>query len=485
LAKRTAVIDIGSNSIRLVIFEKTSRFAFHLIHEAKSRVRISENAYQNAGQLQEAPLKRAFKALKEFSYIINEYQVRKTLCIATSALRDAPNKKAFITRVKKELHLDIKVIDGKKEAYLGGISVANLLHLDSALSVDIGGGSTELALYKDKKVIETFSLDLGTVRLKELYFDTNDIAGAKQHIEQELLKLPQELSHENIVGIGGTLRAISKMIMKKENVSFQKLHGYCFKVKSQKDYIKSIINAPQNKLLGLGVKKDRIDLIQAGLLILSALIKKVEASFITSSGVGVREGLFLADLLRTQHHKFPNNYNPSVRSLLDRFPQGKSTSYLIQESSKLFDLLANETSLDSKYKEVFLFAIKLSQIGKEINYYEAPRHSYYILLNSLNYNFSHKDTVLISSLVRYQGKKQINKPHLEKYKNYLPEPEVSNALIFSLSLCLCLFNNFKSEESLILCMKKGSLEIEAKDNYFLKEQLLNLQENSFLSLNIK
>ncbi|HIC42800.1 MAG TPA: Ppx/GppA family phosphatase, partial [Sulfurimonas sp.] len=248
MAKRTAIIDIGSNSVRLVIFEKTSRFAFHLIHQLRSRVRISENAYQNNGYLQEVPLERAYKALKEFSFIIKDYQVRKTLCVATSALRDAPNKKDFISKIKKDLNLNIKIIDGKEEAYLGGLSVANLLHLDSALSIDIGGGSTELALYTDKKVIETYSLDLGTVRLKELYFDKGNSEGAIQHINQELLKLPQDLRHENIVGIGGTLRAISKMIMQKENPSYQRLHGYCFQLAEQEDYINSIINATQDEL---------------------------------------------------------------------------------------------------------------------------------------------------------------------------------------------------------------------------------------------
>jgi len=485
LAKRTAVIDIGSNSVRLVIFEKTSRFAFHLIHEAKSRVRISENAYQNSGHLQEIPLNRAFSALKEFSYIINEYQVRKTLCVATSALRDAPNKKDFIKRVKKELNISIKVIDGQKEAYLGGIAVANLLHLDSALSIDIGGGSTELALYKDKKVTDTYSLDLGTVRLKELYLDAGDIEGAQKHIEQELLKLPQDLNHDHMVGVGGTLRSISKMIMLKEDLAFQKLHGYCFKTFEQENYIDSIIYASKDERLALGVKKDRIDLIQPGLLILKALIKKMQTISITSSGVGVREGLFLSDLLRTQNDTFPVNYNPSVRSLLDRFEQNKSISYLVEQSSKLFTLLADETTLDKKYSEIFLLAIKLSAIGKKVHYYEAPKHAYYILLHGLHYNFSHKDTLLISSLVRYQDKKQINKLHAQKYKDYLPDERTSNTLSFLIRLCLCLFNTFKAQETLSLSLENGTLHIQAQDKYLMTEQLKTLQSNNILTLNIK
>ena len=100
MAKRVAVIDIGSNSIRMVVYEKTSRFAFHLLYEAKSKVRLSENAYQNQGNLQANAMQRTFAALSDFLEIIASFNARKTLCVATSALRDAPNKKDFLSLVK-------------------------------------------------------------------------------------------------------------------------------------------------------------------------------------------------------------------------------------------------------------------------------------------------------------------------------------------------------------------------------------------------
>jgi len=171
MAKRTAVIDIGSNSVRMIIIEKTSRFAFHLLHEVKSRVRIAEDAYQNDGELQEAAINRALLALKDFLQIADSYDVRKTLCVATSAVRDAHNKKHFLSRVNKELGLNIKVISGEKEAYLGGIACANLLPQQDAMTLDIGGGSSECACIENGKVVDSDSLDLGTVRLKELFFD--------------------------------------------------------------------------------------------------------------------------------------------------------------------------------------------------------------------------------------------------------------------------------------------------------------------------
>jgi exopolyphosphatase/guanosine-5'-triphosphate,3'-diphosphate pyrophosphatase len=109
MAKRPAIIDIGSNSARLVIFEKSSHYGFHLICEQKSKVRIGEGAYEKEGYLQPAGIERAFLALQSFIYTIKKYRVRKTICVATSALRDAPNGKVFVKWIKKELGLDIKI----------------------------------------------------------------------------------------------------------------------------------------------------------------------------------------------------------------------------------------------------------------------------------------------------------------------------------------------------------------------------------------
>ena len=132
MRKRTAVIDIGSNSARLVIFEKTSHYGFHLICEQKSKVRIAEGAYEKDGYLQPIGIKRAFLTLESFMQTIDKYQANKTLCVATSALRDAPNAKVFIRWIKKELGLSIKVIDGKQEAKYGAIAASNLLPVTNA-----------------------------------------------------------------------------------------------------------------------------------------------------------------------------------------------------------------------------------------------------------------------------------------------------------------------------------------------------------------
>ncbi len=172
MAKRTAVIDIGSNSARMAVYEKTSRFGFNLLKEIKSRVRVGEGAYEKNGELQTIPMERTFNALKEFRAIANNLKCKKILCVATSALRDAPNSSQLINKIKKELNIHVKIIDGQKEAYFGGIAALNLLPFcKKATTVDIGGGSTELAKIENGKIVDTISLNIGTVRLKEMFYD--------------------------------------------------------------------------------------------------------------------------------------------------------------------------------------------------------------------------------------------------------------------------------------------------------------------------
>ncbi|MCL4433121.1 MAG: Ppx/GppA family phosphatase, partial [Epsilonproteobacteria bacterium] len=175
MAQCTAIIDIGSNSMRMAVVQKTSRFAFHIIHEVKSSVRLGEAVYTNGGNLQKSAMDRTASALGEFLLIARSFKARKILCVATSALRDAPNASEFISRIRQEHSLSIKVIDGAREAYLGGMACANLLPPMNAISVDVGGGSSEFAQMSNGKVEKMFSLNIGTVRLKELFMDHGDI----------------------------------------------------------------------------------------------------------------------------------------------------------------------------------------------------------------------------------------------------------------------------------------------------------------------
>ncbi len=421
MAKRTAIIDIGSNSVRIAIYEKSSRFAFHLLKEAKSRVRISEDAYENDGYLQDKAIERTLSALRDFQSIIQSYKVRKTLCVATSAVRDAKNSKEFISRVQKEIGIQIKVIEGKKEAFYGGLACANLLTAKDGVTIDIGGGSTECACIVDGKVVDSHSLNLGTVRLKELYFDYGKIDEAKNYIDKQLELIPAS-GGTHIYGVGGTLRALSSSILNMSDYPLKKLHGFNYDIGLAKALAENILETQNpDELEILGIKPERFDVIKPGALIFLRIIKHFDTKEITTSGVGVREGVFLSDLLRHNNYRFPVNFNPSVRNLLDKHEGEQEQSTKISDlSKKIFDLMSEDLGLDTVYRRPLVIASKLSKIGESLHFYSFHQHSYYLIQSALEYGFSHQEVMLISTLARYQKRKRLGSTHRKKYRSLLP-----------------------------------------------------------------
>lgn len=419
MAKITAVIDIGSNSARMVVFERTSRYGFHLLHEAKSKVRISEGAYDNGGNLQEVAILRAMDALKDFIQIAKSYNATKILALATSAVRDAPNSQLFLKRVKDNLSLSIKVIDGEEESYLGALAALNLLPLQTAITVDIGGGSTELALIRDSKIITTLSLPLGTVRLKELYFDkkaaSKDVALA---IKEKLLPFVKEFSGHPLIAIGGTNRAIATAIMHSKKHPIDSVHGFTVTTKEVLKLTEKILEVRSSEeLRKYKVKEERFDVIKEGTMIIKTIIEMFKPSSFTASGAGVREGAYLRDILGKQL-RFPQGINPSVQSLADRFLPAGVSKNMKSTALTLFDALQDHHKLETTFKNYLSTATQLSLIGRYVNFYNSSTHTFYLLINALSYGFSHTDRMMIANIIRPMNTKGEKSGFSKKIRDY-------------------------------------------------------------------
>ncbi len=447
MSKRTAIIDIGSNSARLVIFEKTSRYGFHLICEQKSKVRIGEGAYEKEGYLQPIGIKRAYLTLKSFLHTIDKYQANKTLCVATSALRDAPNGKEFVQWIQKELGLSIKVIDGNIEAKYGGIAAVNLLPISEGISIDIGGGSSDMTLIENGLIIDTYSLDLGTVRLKELFFDKGVNPSeinekAKAYIQHELEKLPEHFRHTLAIGIGGTARTLSKGIMKQVAYPLDKLHAFTYNVNEHRSYLDAIPLSSAKNLKRFGLKKNRYDTIREGTLIFNEILSHIGTKTVISSAAGVREGVYLEQLLKKDNLKFPSRINPSVTSILDRFQPlvniQKNQKTKRKLASNLYTVLQQDINDDKQYEKELLWAVKLSSIGQTLTVYRSHQHAFYIAMQELNHGFTHEEILLISFLLRMNEKELLNKPLFTHYKPLLPEKSTLLWLSFIYTLTVLL-----------------------------------------------
>ena len=475
MAKRTAIIDIGSNSISLVIYEKSSRFAFHLVEKSRARVRIGEGAYDQNGVLQDIQMDKAYGVLEDFLHVSNNLKCRKILCVATSALRDAPNRAVFLSRVRKNLKLNIKIIDGKKEAYFGAIAALNLLpSFDEATTIDIGGGSTELAKIENGEIIDTISLNLGTVRLKELFFAKENRLDAMYTYAHELLSsIPEHFKSKRIIGIGGTIRSLALVIMKKEEYPLDLLHAFSYRLKSNMKLISKIPTYSRSKLEKLNFPSSRLDTTVEGILLFGVLLEKLEASSVITSKAGVREGVYLHDILKNSNYKFPHNFNVSIKSLIDRFALNeKNCAYMQRVSFNLFDTLEPTHQIGSRYRELLGFAAKLSPISKRLNIYSNSDNRFFFLLENLNFVLSHEEKIFIAMLLKLINKGEICKKDIAEYDFLLPSFEVFEWLHFMLSISACINSNRNIQKIKFDLVDKKRLLIEGNGSMYLARECI-------------
>ena len=492
--KRTAIVDIGSNSARVVIFEKTSQFGFHLIYEQKSKVRIGEGAYEKNGLLQPIGLKRAFSALRSFSNIIKKYQANNSICVATSALRDAPNGKIFVQWIKKELDLHIKIIDGKEEAKYGAIAAMNLLPIESGITIDIGGGSSDLALIENYTIVDTYSLNLGSVRLKELFFDKNDSLEkankkAREYIRNELSKLPKHFKHTQAIGIGGTIRSLSKNIMKEQNYPLDKLHAFTYKLSEHKKFLEKVPLSSTKNLKKYSFKKSRHDTIREGTLIFNELTKHLNAQKIITSSAGVREGVFLNQFLKESNLLFPQENNPSIESILDRFKPiitiEKKRKLKIKIAEKLYSELQKEIDDQEVHSKELHYALKLSNIGKTLTIYKSHQHAFYIAMQELNYRFTHEQIMLIAFLLRISNKDIFNEKIFLDFKPLLPRKKELQWLSFIYTLSV-LIHEASNNAKIAFQYKNKTLTIHSSESlYLVKEKIKSLEKPKAFIIIIK
>ncbi|MGP1485148.1 MAG: Ppx/GppA phosphatase family protein [Campylobacter sp.] len=468
MAKRTAVIDLGSNSARMAIFEKTSHYAFHTIGEFKMKLRIGEGAYESGGMISKDAMQKALEVFLEFKNIAKSYKCNKIFAAGTSALRDAPNANELISLIRREVKLSLKIVKGEDEATYGGIAALNLLQpLSEFITIDIGGGSTEMAFVKDGKISQSISLDIGTVRLKELFFDKKDLSGLDEFMKKVIKKLPENFVCKNIVAIGGSLRAISSAIMQNINYPLKTVHNFAYKLANEKEFINKIIDCPMPQLEKFGIKKDRFDTIREGAFIFLNIAKVLGAQSVYTSGIGFREGVYLSDLLRPVK-KFPPNFNVSVRSLQDRFVIGDNRA-VVRYAEQIFKALSPMHSIDDKFLFELKVGAKLYSIGQSLGFYGEHLSSSYFVLNALNYGFSHRQKVLIATIIGINGKKTLGE--FDKFRSLLPDENIVKWLSFILLFAKNLDINCTSNKLEFQFLNHTLQVIGAKKSYMAKENI--------------
>lgn len=423
--KRIAFIDLGSNSVRFVIYEISKTGSYRLIYQEKESVRLSENMW-GTHELTEEAMERSLRALKGFVHMADAMEVDTIKAVATAAVRLAKNGDAFIKSVKERTGLDLERIAGEEEARLGFLGVINTIGLKDFIIFDLGGASTEITLVRNRHITKSVSLPIGALTLTGTYQKGDEYTPKeldkltkvvkktiKEHTWLRNVKLP-------LLGIGGTARNIAKMDQRKLSYPITKLHNYEIphhRFHEILEEVKGKSLEERKKISGLS--SERADIIIAGLTIVEELFNYVNTKTLVVGGCGLREGLFYD--YYGEHYLGGNSIIDdilvhSAENVLLGMTKHElvHAKYITGLAIKLYDVLEPLHRADKNTRRCLIAASLLHDIGKRINYYSHARHGCYMLVNSNLYGLSHVEQAFSAFLV-------MNSHGLtpKEYKNFL------------------------------------------------------------------
>ncbi len=417
-----AAIDIGTNSIHLIVAKINTNHSFEIIARENEVVRLGSGA-KDMKYLQAEAMDRAIETIIRYRQIAEIYnaQIR---AVATSAVREALNQTVFLEKARVEAGVDVEIISGFEEARLIYLGILQALPVydKKVLLIDIGGGSTEFLVGRAGEVFRANSLKLGAVRLTDLFFkgdpiDERSIAKCRQHVKALLDPMARELrssGFEMVVGSSGTILNLAQMIqVLHDQEPAQYLSNFTFDRSDFNKIIKVLVKADtikkRQKIDGLDQK--RADIIQGGAILLEQIFDALKFDSITVSGFALREGVILDTVGKSHgeslHHLSDIRYK-GVLHLAEtcRYERGHADQ-VARLALQIYDQLRDMdlhimADMNREYLEA---AAILHDIGFFISHDQHHRHGYYIIRNSEYLTgFTSREIEIIALVARYHRK---------------------------------------------------------------------------------
>jgi exopolyphosphatase/guanosine-5'-triphosphate,3'-diphosphate pyrophosphatase len=439
--ERLGAIDVGSNSVRLLVAEYDPVAGISVIDEVKDQPRLAKGLAET-GQLDGEAVERALVALGRMKTVCERRGVRRLAAVATAATREAANGPEFVRRVREELGIPLEIIDEHTEASLSWRSVAHHFQLDGARAVvaDIGGGSLELIGAVDGLVETTASLPLGAVRTTETHMAgqrdvPKAIAALRRHARRQLRKaLPwREWTAPVLIGSGGTFTNLGRMAVARRGLPVpDSIHGTRVSTAEVEQLLEWLATrTPEQRRHVVGLNAERADIILAGLAVTAELLDLADARELTVSAFGLREGLLLEMAGATP--QLPSDPLRLLREFVERC-QGdrRHVEHVRHLALQLFDELGGLLDCEPTDRPLLEAAGLLHDVGQLVSYRRHHRHSFQLIMHADRLPFGPRDRMLVALLSRYHRKSGPRKKH-EEYAALLDEDQ---ALVRRLSALL-------------------------------------------------
>lgn len=409
-----AVIDVGSNSIRLLVARALSPSAFEVIDEERFDARLGEG--QDFGELTKDGMARGLRALSIMAELARSHQPAVIRAVGTEALRRAANSSDFIERAAEITGLQVRVLSGYEEAYCGFLGVANSTALRDGYLLDIGGGSLELMRVAGRALTHVQSAPLGAIYSRERYLRSDPPAPREVRALRKAVRsqLAVEDSHPVLFASGGAVRNLARIARLRNAYPLRRLHGYAVSRREMRrlaNRLAAVSTDERRRMPGVG--SNRADIIHAAAIVIDEVMDLLGAESLTVAGQGLREGILWQEL-RDESPLLPDVRAASVLGLARANGVDElAAEPVVSVAAELFDATKGAHGRGDEDLELLLHAARLAGIGMHIDYYNRDRHAEYLVHSGDLHGFTHREIVLLAALVRWADS---GTPDLSQYR---------------------------------------------------------------------
>jgi exopolyphosphatase/guanosine-5'-triphosphate,3'-diphosphate pyrophosphatase len=427
---RIAAIDIGTNSVHMIVVRVREDLSFEVIDREKVMVRLGAGGLDGKALTTEA-MSAALQALSKFKRLAESHRVDEILAAATSATREARNGGEFLARIERETGIRPRVITGTEEARLihqaavYGVNVGT----GRAVVIDVGGGSTEITLGTATAIQAARSFKIGVIRLTERFVHSDPLSGRDErkltkHILSEIGRHCDQITSigfDRVIGTSGTILSLGTVAATAaRGTTPSDLRNLRVSAKQIRRLRKEIVAlTPAQRLTVPGLDPRRADLVVAGAVLLDTILRRLGAEELTLCDLALREGLVLDYIRRNRRQiaqvdKIPDVRRRSALELAERCNYyAEHAQQVIRLALALFDQSRAVHGLTDREREWLEYAALLHDIGGLISYARHHRHSYYLIKNGDLRGFTPDEIEVIALVARYHRRGTPKRSHEE------------------------------------------------------------------------
>lgn len=431
---KIGVIDIGSNTVRLVIYEHTKERGLDEIQNIKTVARLRTFLDENMVMTEEG-IRRLEEILLSFKEILTDFAVTNVYTTATAAVRQASNQQEIISRVKKVTGLEVDILSEEEEAYFGFLAVVYSIPAESGVTIDIGGGSTEITLFQNKKLQHTHSFPFGAVSLKQQFMEEDRLTEGgrkrlKSFVTKQFASLPwlQGLRLP-VIGIGGSARNVAQIDQQEKQYPISGVHQY----QMQPGDLDRMSDRFRDKTLQdmkqvEGLSSDRADIIILAIEVFRLLLGTVQAKEFIFSRKGLREGIMINAIRQTDEFLFDKHdvFRHSYEELAAEFGVNKEHSEFMKKTAAgLYQECCDFGffQCNRQDEELIARAASLFSLGEYIDQDGASEHTFYLLANRSIDGLFHEDRVRLALVASYKNKELFSR-YASGFDGWFNEEEV-------------------------------------------------------------